>query len=284
MGELPAKWRAFVEQSQARLGETVERTARLEAERAAVSRLLPLKDAFLAASSMLPQEGEETWRGMFEALEERLDLVLVGLRAEPLAQVGLPFRPDIHEVIVTVPSLSPYGTILRVVHQGYAVGGALLRLAAVEVSSGPESDVDRFPLFSPGEGEGAGRAEGEGAESEKPGMEEEKQEAEENLLWPSWDGVGPRVVHQGYSVGGAFLRPVAVEVSSESEFPVDGLLPPASGEGEGEGEESGRQADMEMGGPGEPGNLSMEPEPEGWHRHRTEDDEDAGDGGVRDRG
>lgn len=56
----------------------------------------------------------------------------------PLAQIGIPFDPNIHTIIQTYPNeMAAPGTITKIFSQGYRQNGAqLVRLAQVAISAG----------------------------------------------------------------------------------------------------------------------------------------------------
>ena len=73
------------------------------------------------------------------------DLLIEKLRQQhivPIAELGQPSDPHLHQQILAVSSPSPRGTILKVEAQGYrdALSGILLRPAKVVVSAGGAPD------------------------------------------------------------------------------------------------------------------------------------------------
>jgi molecular chaperone GrpE len=76
-------------------------------------------------------------RQTLRMLQSQLNAVLAAEGLTPVATVGQPFDPYIHEAIETVSSPEhPEGAVVDEVRKGYTLGGDLIRPARVTVSSG----------------------------------------------------------------------------------------------------------------------------------------------------
>jgi molecular chaperone GrpE len=98
--------------------------------------LLPILEGFRAAREAvgkLPAD-DPVRRGM-ELLDREWSTFLKHEGVEPVAKVGLPFRPDEEEAVgeAAVSDGLPAGTVAEVVQQGYRFFGGLLRPAKVIV-------------------------------------------------------------------------------------------------------------------------------------------------------
>ena len=105
-------------------------------------QLLPVVDnlrrALDAESSNEATESEEFRHFLhgIELISKQLDGVLGKLGVEPVATVGLPFDPHVHEAIATeqTDEFEP-DTVTREVQRGYRLGDKLLRPAMVKVAT-----------------------------------------------------------------------------------------------------------------------------------------------------
>src|SRR5579859_7289170 len=92
-----------------------------------VERALPYLD------TLGPQELQQTLRMMHWQMNE----VMRGEGLNPVATIGEPFNPYLHEAIEAVEnSDQPEGTIVEEVLKGYTLGDETLRPARVKVSTG----------------------------------------------------------------------------------------------------------------------------------------------------
>ncbi|MBD0370912.1 MAG: nucleotide exchange factor GrpE [Pyrinomonadaceae bacterium] len=105
-------------------------------------KLLPVLDnlrrALDAESSMKANESEE-FRHFLNGVEliyKQLNEVLEGLGVEPVAAVGQPFDPHVHEAVVTeqTEEFEP-DTVIQELVRGYRLGDKLLRPAVVKVAT-----------------------------------------------------------------------------------------------------------------------------------------------------
>jgi molecular chaperone GrpE len=105
-------------------------------------KLLPVLDnlrrALDAEASMKANESEE-FRHFLNGVEliyKQLNDVLEGLGVEPVAAVGQPFDPHVHEAVVTeqTEDFEP-DTVMQELVRGYRLGDKLLRPAVVKVAT-----------------------------------------------------------------------------------------------------------------------------------------------------
>ena len=107
-----------------------------------VRKLLPVVDnlgrALDAERSMEASESKEFRHFLngVELIAKQLNEVLESFGVEPIAAVGEPFDPHIHEAVVTEPSDEHEpDTVVEELARGYRIGDRLLRPAMVKVSS-----------------------------------------------------------------------------------------------------------------------------------------------------
>lgn len=105
-------------------------------------KLLPVLDnlrrALDAEASMTANESEE-FRHFLSGVEliyKQLNDVLEGLGVEPVAAIGQPFDPHVHEAVVTeqTEEFEP-DTVIQELVRGYRLGDKLLRPAVVKVAT-----------------------------------------------------------------------------------------------------------------------------------------------------
>ncbi len=117
--------------------------ARREGRRAALLPLLPVLDSLERALAT-----GSTDRDFYDGVAATHRLFLAALReagAEPIASVGQPFDPNLHEAVAAVPAddeVAP-GTVVREVRRGWRLGDELLRPAQVVVATA-EEPADRW--------------------------------------------------------------------------------------------------------------------------------------------
>ena len=117
--------------------------ARREGRRAALLPLLPVLDSLERALAT-----GSTDRDFYDGIAATHRLFLAALReagAEPIASVGQPFDPNLHEAVAAVPAddeVAP-GTVVREVRRGWRLGDELLRPAQVVVATA-EEPADRW--------------------------------------------------------------------------------------------------------------------------------------------
>lgn len=106
-----------------------------------VGHLLPVMDnlrrAVVTETSVKAEESEEFRRFLHgvELISKQLGGVLETFGVEPVATVGLPFDPHIHEAVATEQTdVHEPDTVVEEIVRGYRLGGKLLRPAMVKVS------------------------------------------------------------------------------------------------------------------------------------------------------
>ncbi len=103
-----------------------------------VTQLLPVLNNFSAAISHVPSEQQkEPWViGIFHIQRQLLD-ILKAAGVEPIATVGQPFNPEMHEAVGQQPSDDvSEDVIITEVQPGYTLNGKVIAPAKVIVSSG----------------------------------------------------------------------------------------------------------------------------------------------------
>lgn len=105
-------------------------------------KLLPVLDNLrraLDAEALLKANESEEFRHFLSGIEliyKQLNDVLEGLGVEPVAAVGQPFDPHVHEAVVTeqTEDFEP-DTVMQELVRGYRLGDKLLRPAVVKVAT-----------------------------------------------------------------------------------------------------------------------------------------------------
>lgn len=107
-----------------------------------VSKLLPVMDNMrraLEAESLLEKTESKEFSHFLHGVEliyKQLNDVLGELGVQPVAAVGQPFDPHVHEAVATEPSDEHEpDTVIQELLRGYLLGGKLLRPAMVKVST-----------------------------------------------------------------------------------------------------------------------------------------------------
>ena len=106
------------------------------------AKLLPvvddLKRALEAEASVEASESDEfrDFLGGVDLISKKLNGVLDALGVKPIAAVGTPFDPHIHEAVVTEPTdeYEP-DTVMQEIVSGYRLGDKLIRPALVKVAT-----------------------------------------------------------------------------------------------------------------------------------------------------
>jgi len=125
--------------------ERGETNSRIVAE--AARKLLPVVDnlarALDAERSMEASESKEFKHFLHgvELISKQLSDVLESFGVQPIASVGEPFDPHVHEAVVTEPSdeFEP-DTVMEELARGYRIGERLLRPAMVKVATRRDED------------------------------------------------------------------------------------------------------------------------------------------------
>lgn len=125
--------------------ENYKKRARQEAEEGRlyasiglVDRLLPVLDDFKRILEHAPAGIDENWLKGVRLTETKLEEVLTSVGLEPIAAVGAPFDPSVHEAIGSEESEEhPEDTVLSELRRGYRLHGRVVRPALVKVSRKP---------------------------------------------------------------------------------------------------------------------------------------------------
>jgi len=109
--------------------------------------LLPLVDDLERALAVTPKDSDgESYRIGVELIHRQLLELLRKREVTPIAAVGEPFDPNLHEAVTQEPSDEhPEGTVIREFRRGYRLGDRLLRAAMVIVSAGGRADDEATP-------------------------------------------------------------------------------------------------------------------------------------------
>ncbi len=100
--------------------------------------LLDPLDNFERAIEALRASGNEGISSGLEMVRKQLLETLAKHGVEPIAALGLPFDPNVHEAIVRQPSHEhPEGTIVAELGKGYRIADRVLRPTKVAVSAAP---------------------------------------------------------------------------------------------------------------------------------------------------
>ena len=106
------------------------------ATEAAIAEFLPVLDNFDRAIAQAPASGDPFADGMRMVYGQFSD-VLAKAGLTPVAAIGEPFNPAIHEAIAYQPSPdAPEGHVIYEAKRGYRMGDRVVRPASVIVSSG----------------------------------------------------------------------------------------------------------------------------------------------------
>lgn len=134
-GEAQARAHAEVQNLRKRLERDTD-TARKFALERFVKDLIPVLDSFnLGLQSFSADEAlKPAYDGMSLTQKQFLD-VLKRFDVEEIAETGVPFSADVHEVVSMAPSDEPSNTVVQVMQKGYTLNDRLVRPAMVIVAS-----------------------------------------------------------------------------------------------------------------------------------------------------
>jgi molecular chaperone GrpE len=137
--DLEDRWRralADLDNLRKRYARELSRERAVERDRVA-SAFLPVVDNLELAASHAASGAGSVLEGV-RRIVEQATTVLAGLGYPRQDEVGVPFDPNRHEVVMVVddPGVEP-GTVVEVLRPGYGDGPAQLRPAAVAVSRQP---------------------------------------------------------------------------------------------------------------------------------------------------
>jgi molecular chaperone GrpE len=100
--------------------------------------LLDPLDNFERANDALRASGDGGITAGLDMVRKQLLEILAKHGVEPIAALGLPFDPNLHDAILQQPSLEyPEGTIVAELGKGYKIGDRVLRPTKVAVSIKP---------------------------------------------------------------------------------------------------------------------------------------------------
>lgn len=99
-------------------------------------KLLPVLDDFERAIENVPEEvGSDSWFEGIELVHRKVRGILDSLGVQPIAAVGQPFDPNLHEAITQEPSEDyDSGTVVRELQKGYQLGDRVIRPSLVCVA------------------------------------------------------------------------------------------------------------------------------------------------------
>ncbi len=122
--------------SRKRLEEDLERSKERQLN-SFVESLLPLCDSFSMALSHAKEAGSSNnpWQKGMEGIYAQLLQLLQSYQVTLIDPTGEHFDPYQHEAVATEDSDQPSETVLRVMQQGYARNGEVLRPAKVIISN-----------------------------------------------------------------------------------------------------------------------------------------------------
>jgi molecular chaperone GrpE len=102
--------------------------------------LLDPLDNFERANDALRASGDGGISAGLDMVRKQLLEILAKHGVEPIAALGLPFDPNLHEAIQQQPTLEyPEGTIVTEFGKGYKIGDRVLRPTKVAVSVKPQA-------------------------------------------------------------------------------------------------------------------------------------------------
>lgn len=105
---------------------------------ALVERLLPIVDDLQRVLEHAPGEVDQTWLKGLELTVQKLDALLADQGVTPIATVGEPFDPKLHEAIGTIESEEhAEDTVLAELRRGYRHHDRVVRPALVRVARQP---------------------------------------------------------------------------------------------------------------------------------------------------
>lgn len=103
---------------------------------AIVTKLLPVLDNFeRACSTGATQDAAAILSGV-ELIYKQLMATLEKMDIHPIAAIGAPFDPNLHEAVMTAPDeTATEGTVLEEFQRGYLLGSKTIRPSMVKVST-----------------------------------------------------------------------------------------------------------------------------------------------------
>lgn len=104
-----------------------------------VLQLLPVLDSFeRAIASGDNGASVETMLEGLRVVEKQMRGALEEAKVAPIAETGVPFDPDQHDAVLTIPSDEhPEDTVVKILETGYRLADKVIRPAKVQVSKLP---------------------------------------------------------------------------------------------------------------------------------------------------
>lgn len=128
--------RAEFDNYRKRVSRDMEQLRKTAAE-ALIRDMLPVVDNLERALAHAEDKNNPLVQGVEMVTKQFADL-LTGRGLEPVAAMGIPFDPNVHEALAYQPSEEhPENTVMLEYERGYKLGEQVLRPAKVVVSSGP---------------------------------------------------------------------------------------------------------------------------------------------------
>lgn len=128
--------RAEFDNYRKRVSRDMEQLRKTAAE-ALIRDMLPVVDNLERALAHAEDKNNPLVQGVEMVTKQFADL-LSGRGLEPVAAMGIPFDPNVHEALAYQPSEEhPENTVMLEYERGYKLGDQVLRPAKVVVSSGP---------------------------------------------------------------------------------------------------------------------------------------------------
>lgn len=108
-----------------------------------ISKLLGVLDDFDRALASVPPDAHEGWLEGIRLVERKLRAVLESEGVTPIAALGEPFDPNLHEAVVHEPTTKyADNTVIDELQRGYRLHERVLRPSMVKVANNPNEHVD----------------------------------------------------------------------------------------------------------------------------------------------
>jgi molecular chaperone GrpE len=104
-----------------------------------ISKLLGVLDDFDRALESVPGEAHDPWIDGVRLVERKLRTVLEGEGVTPIAAVGEPFDPNLHEAVAHEETADhPDNSVIGEVQRGYRLHDRVIRPSLVRVANNPK--------------------------------------------------------------------------------------------------------------------------------------------------
>jgi molecular chaperone GrpE len=128
---------------QRRAGEELQAAVRL-ANRDFARAMLEVADDFQRTLQAAPDSSRDELLAGIRLIHDKLMKALRDQRVEPIAALGQPFDPQMHEALMQQASAGHApGTVIKEIQPGYRLHERILRPARVIISKAPEADEDQ---------------------------------------------------------------------------------------------------------------------------------------------